>query len=92
MRSRNVLLAMALFVTPNIAHAFYFPDWPGAVRAPRPSLIMGIDAVEPPTTTPPETITTTNPPVVPEPATLALAGIGLAIAGIRACRKSKGSG
>ena len=83
--SKLLLGAAATLLTATSASAFYFQDWPGAVRRPQPALIVEQTDGDPPSVirhpTSTEPITTPpDPQDVPEPGTLVLASIGLAVA------------
>jgi hypothetical protein len=89
--SKRLLAGAGVVMTATSASAFYFPDWPGAVRRPQPAILTDQIDGDPPSVirhpTPTQEITTPpDPQDVPEPGTIVLASIGLAI-GVRASHR-----
>lgn len=81
-----------VFVASGSAHAFYFPDWPGAVRPPVRAILYEHSAGDPPSVRDPAALVPVETPkqdpnAVAEPGTLLLAGLG---AGLVLLRKQCG--
>lgn len=91
------LVAVAAGGLAPAAPAFYWVGWPGAGTTQPPTIVSQTERVDhrpppgvtPPNDTPPGDKPPDNPKGVPEPATVALAGVGLGALAVRWWRKRK---